>query len=75
MTEFINDMQQFWTIGEYLNPQPEDKLRPIGSLAEARDRALHRSNCFHNVLVAVWDSKDEILLLFVNGCGFTPMTK
>ena len=65
--------RKWWTIGEYFDPQPEDRLGYVYSELEAIQKASDRSQMHHRSVVAVWDMHDEVQWLFINGDRFSPV--
>lgn len=65
-------MGDYWIVGEYLDPNPEDLLRPINSFTDAVNKASHTSECYRNTIIAVWLRLDELQCVFINGKKFIP---
>ena len=67
------DPTNYWTVGRLLDPQLEEKLSPFTDELAAIEAAAHKSECHWNDVFAVWDQRDDVEWIFINGEQFVPM--
>lgn len=65
-------MNRYYIVGEYLDPQPEDRLSSIDSIVAALAKAKERSECNPKSIIAVWDNFNDLDSIFINGKQFVP---
>lgn len=71
--DVLEPAREYWTVGRLLDPQPEEKLRPFDDERAAINHAAHYSDCYDNEVIAVWDHRDDVVWIFINGMQFCPV--
>lgn len=66
------EVKSWWSMDEFLHPQPESKLKPFGNLGLATGRARLKSEAYRNTVIGVWDQDDRLECIFINGERFNP---
>jgi hypothetical protein len=60
----------YWTVGEYLNPQPEELERPFQVQDVAQQEAKRFSNLHKGTAFGVWDHRCNIVCIWIDGLRF-----
>lgn len=68
----MSNSKPFWVIGDLHNPLPEDRLKPFDRADLAINAAGQRAQADERSVIAVWDHRDVVVVVFTAGLMLFP---
>lgn len=68
----MSDAKTWFTVTQFIDPQPEEWIRYFYDFEQAIERASHASECFRDMIFSVRDQHGSVLLIAINGQRFVP---